>query len=221
MNIYLKAFIISFVIFSIGLLTGLYIEQFFLDDFSSQVSDMESLVRDIELEMLYFQDSGQNRSCTFLNEIVSKTNSNLDEMSNEITSYSESNILFTKSKIKSLKQMYTYLLIKDWLLQERIESECGSERLSILYFYSVEDCDTCILQGNILTLLKESFGESVMVFPLDINTEVGMVDILRKSYNVEETPSIVIGDKLYGGITQKHILKELICERIDHEQCLK
>lgn len=219
MNIYLKTLLITTFLFSAGLVLGLYIERFFVSDLSSRTVDVENSVKEIELEMLYFQGMNESYSCSFLDEIVRKTNNNLDTLANQLLSYSENNILFTRSEIKNIKQTYTYLLIKDWLLQERIKKTCGTKTVTILYFYSTKGCDDCIVQGNILTVLKNDFKEKVMIFPLDVAMDIDMIEILTRNFNITSTPALVIDDDVYLGITGKNRLEEIICPKISDPLC--
>ena len=213
-SIYLKTFIISAAIFFFGLLVGLYIENFFVSNLSARAATIENSVREVELEMLYFQGLPDTYSCDFLNAIVKKTNNNLDTLAGELTQYSDKNLLFTAQEIKNIKTMYTSLLIKDWLLQERIKKSCGTNTVTVLYFYSTEGCDDCITQGNVLTLLKSSFKEKLMVFSIDRQIDLSMINILMDRFNVTTTPALVIGDITYRGIIGKNELKNIICDKL-------
>lgn len=213
-NLYIKALLISIVIFVSGLFVGLFIERFFVSDLATRTSFIENSVQEIELEMLYFQGLDEAFSCDFLNEIVRKTNNNLDMLAGQLLGYSEKNILFTGIEIKNIKSRYTFLLVKDWLLQERIKKSCGTNTVTILYFYDTEGCDDCVIQGNILTILKNSFKERVMVFPLDVRIGVTMVDILMNRFNITSTPALVIDETVYSGITTKEQLKDIICSKL-------
>lgn len=220
LNLYVKTFIISVAIFLVGLMVGLSIENFFVSDLSARAKSIENSVREIELEMLYFQELPDSESCKFLNEIVRETNNNLDTLAGELTQYSEDNVLFMGSEIKNIKNLYTSLLIKDWLLQEKIKKSCGTNTVSVLYFYSTGGCDDCVTQGNILTLLKGTFKEKLMVFPIDVQVDLSMIDILRDRFDAESTPSIVINGETYKEIIGKNELMDMICERIpDAEEC--
>jgi len=218
MSIYLKAFVISILIFLLGILVGLSIERFFVSDLSSRASSIENSVQEIELEMLYFQ-SFDDYSCEFINEIIRKTNNELDELADKLLGYSETSVLFTGEQIKNIKRKYTFLLIKDWLLQERVKRSCGTGTVTILYFYDTEGCNDCLVQGDVLTALKNRFKDKVMIFPLDANMDVEMVNILMNRFNVTSTPSIVIDEKTYTGIVDMYRLNGMVCERIEDSAC--
>lgn len=221
-SVYVKAFFISLIVFVLGLYTGMNIEKFVTSDLLSRTGSIESSVQEIELEMLYFQNLNESYACDFLNEIVRKTNNNLDILSDQISRYSEENVLITRTDIENLKEKYTFLLVKDWLLQERIKVNCGTKTVSVLYFYDRKGCDDCIVQGNILSSLKSSFKEKLMVFPLDIKVESSMLDILIKRFNITSVPSLVIEGKVYSGIVSTDNLKNIICDISDENitQCV-
>jgi uncharacterized protein YneF (UPF0154 family) len=214
MNIYVKAFLITVLVFIFGLFVGLNIERFMLSNLEKRSSSVESSIRDIELELLYFQGLGEKDSCTFLKEVVRKTNNMLDVMADQLGSYNENDILFTSGQIADMKATYTSLLIKDWILQDRIKKECNSTVVSVLFFYSTKDCDDCVVQGDVLTLLKDMFKDRLMVFPLDVDVDSDMIGILMSKFGVKSTPSLVVNGRLYSGIVQKDKLKNSICSEL-------
>jgi len=211
LNIYTKAFLISAGIFIIGIFIGMNVEKFVASDFISRTRYVEESVQEIELEMLYFQGLNETYSCNFLGEIVRRTNNNLDELSGQLSRYSETNVLFGGTDVENLKKRYTSLLIKDWILQERIKKMCGDKTVTILYFYDRRGCDDCIIQGNILSILKNSFREKIMIFPLDRRVDLSMIGVLMSRFNVTTVPSIVIEEKTYSGIVVGEKLERIAC----------
>jgi len=189
LNIYVKTFLVSMGIFLIGILIGMGVENYLTSDFASRTNYVEESVREIELEMLYFQDLNETYSCNFLSEIVRRTNNNLDELSGQLLKYSESNVLFGGTDIENLK--------------------------TILYFYDKSGCGDCVIQGSILSILKDSFKEKVMIFPLDTKVGLTMIGILMDRFNVTSVPSLVIEEKTYSGIVVGEALKRISCDIID------
>lgn len=214
MNIYVQAFAITVVVFIFGLFVGLNIERFMLSDLEARSSSIEGSIRDIEVEMLYFQGLGGNESCTFLKEVVRSTNNKLDVMSDQLSSYTGKDIVFTSGQVADVKATYTSLLIKDWILQERIKQQCDSTGVSVLYFYKTDDCDDCVLQGDALMLLKAGLKDKLMVFPLDVGVDSDMVSMLMAKYGVASEPSIVVDGRPYSGVVQKDALKDIVCAEL-------
>jgi len=213
-GVYKKALVITIIVFFLGLFVGLIIERLLLSDLGKKTSSIESSIQEIELEMLYFQGLNENESCTFLKEIVRKTNNKLDVLADQLGGYSDKDILFTGEEVANIKTRYTSLLVKSWLLQEKIKRDCNSSITLILYFYSIKDCDNCLAQGEILMLLKDTFKDRLMIFPLDINANSEMVNILMLKFNVTSTPSLVVSNRKYEGLVLKNPLKGIICTEL-------
>lgn len=215
-GIYLKAFFISLGIFLLGIIIGFHLERTLMNEITLRTKLIENSVREIELEMLYFQRFEKNSlACNFLNELIRKINVNLDELAGKLSAYSEQSIFFSKAELEELKKRYTYLLIKDWLLQERVKENCGTNVSTILYFYKKRGCEECVIQGKILSVLKLKYKERLMIFPIDSDVDVEMVKILMKNYNITKFPSLVISEKTYSGIIPKEEVEKWICSQIE------
>ncbi len=91
-----------------------------------------------------------------------------------------------------------------------LKEKCKTDDIIILYFYSIP-CPDCIQQGLVLDDLRESvFKDKLKVFVLDINVEEPMIDILKKTYNITQTPSFVLQDKSYTGFVDKNSFINII-----------
>lgn len=211
MNVYVKAFAITVAVFVFGLVVGLGVENYMLSGMESRSSSVERSINDIELELLYFQGLNASESCSFLKEVVRTTDNQLDLLSDQLSGYTGQDIVFTTSQVADAKSTYTSLLIKDWILQDRIRQQCNSTGVSVLYFYSTEKCDDCVLQGDALTLMKDTFKDRLMVFPLDVGVQSNMIGVLMDKFGVTSTPSLVIDGSTYSGLVSEPQLKSMIC----------
>jgi hypothetical protein len=210
-KIYIEAFFISLAIFIAGLLIGYYLEKSSVSEIEERTKEIERSIRQAELEMLYFQTINAS-DCATLNEVVRRININLDELATKLASFSE-DALLSKS-LEELKEEYTYLLIKNWILVEKMKESCKSQIATILYFYKRKNCDDCLVQGNILSALKLKYKEKLMIFPLDSEVKVEMVKILMGKYNITSFPSIVVLGKKYEGIVSKEEVEKLILQQL-------
>ncbi len=217
-SVFVKTFIMTLGVFVIGFFLGSSLERSLTADLSAKIGAIENSIQDIELEALYLLTSS-NSSCVFLDDVVRRTNNNLDEISTQLSSYDEKNIVFTNVDLVNIKSRYTSLLIKDWLLQNSIREKCGTNSISVLYFYKREGCPECIVQGNILTVLKGHFREKVMIFPLDHDLGVSSVGLLENNYNITKFPSVVVNEKVYTGTVGFEGLRESVCVVVSDEKC--
>ena len=84
---------------------------------------------------------------------------------------------------------------------------CGQEDfVSVLYFFS-ENCGTCDDQSFVLTHLKNKLKEKFLVFTLDADFDEPVINILKKYYNIEKYPTLILeGNKLEGLQSKDDIL---------------
>jgi len=59
-------------------------------------------------------------------------------------------------------------------------------------------------------LRKEYFKDKLRVFVLNVDTDESIVQVLKKTYNITETPSIVIRESTYIGLMEREKLSEII-----------
>lgn len=216
-GVFLKTFFISLGIFVIGFFIGSVVENSLTADLRERTESIQNSIQEIELESLYLL-SVSNSSCPFLNDLVRKTNNNLDDLAGKLSSYDEEKIVFTSNDLVNIKSKYTVLLVKDWLLQNSVRQHCKTNSASILYFYD-RDCTDCLFQGDILTVLKQQFKEKVMIFPLDHSLGTSPVSLLESYYNITRFPSVVIDEAAYSGIIPFKNLREYVCSTVSDEKC--
>jgi len=207
-SIYLKAFSITVIIFVIGIFIGIQIENFVLSGNQVDTQLIEDLVKNTELELLYFQDLDDQTFCQSFEGIVYRTNDELDKLETELLNEKDS--IFRQEQIKAIKLEYTYALLKAFVLNNKIKERCDSENLIILYFYSTENCLDCVIQGNILTDIKNQYKDKVLVFPFDKDMNIFLLKTLISSYNIKTYPSIAIGNQTFEGLTDREKVLDML-----------
>jgi hypothetical protein len=124
-------------------------------------------------------------------------------------------------EVVRLKEFYSLLQIKDYLLMKKIGRACGDEPVSILYFYSNEgDCADCEKEGYVLTYLREHYP-GVRVYAFDYHIDISAVETLVALYDIsaESLPAIVLDDTVLAGFQSKETMESLLPEslKIDTE----
>src|SRR3989339_376641 len=99
-SIYLKAFSITVIIFVIGIFIGIQIENFVLSGNQVDTQLIEDLVKNTELELLYFQDLDDQTFCQSFEGIVYRTNDELDKLETELLNEKDS--IFRQEQIKAI-----------------------------------------------------------------------------------------------------------------------
>ena len=212
---YLLAFLLSSLIFIIGLLVGFTLTQERTDYLEGiaykQKLDYESL----QLQLLYLDLNPTNQSCSILNNILISSLDDVGSAQIKIDNY----IKESRSKKESytdLKRDYALAQIRYWLLSSRIKENCKSQQVAVLYFYSNEECFECGAQGTILLHLKDRLKDNLLVFSLDVDfKDEAMIQLLKQTYNISKVPSVVVDEEVSEGLTSRDILLDSICEKYE------
>lgn len=110
-----------------------------------------------------------------------------------------------------LKQYYSLLQIKDYLLSKRLSETCNKRTVFLVYLYENKDtCPTCENQGYVLTEVRKQYPD-LRVYSFDTNLELSAIKTLLSVYKVEkERPAIVIQGKPYYGFKSLEDLSKLL-----------
>lgn len=128
----------------------------------------------------------------------------------ERLSYTEERLGSDNEEVVKLKQQYTLLEIKDYLLMKRLAKECKNLKpVFVLYFYSNEgDCPSCAEAGYALSYLRETYP-GLRVYSFDYNLDLGALKTLRAVLGIKEPlPAYVINGKNFNGLTSLTELEE-------------
>jgi hypothetical protein len=118
----------------------------------------------------------------------------------EKIAYGEQN-LNAPEEILLLKQQYTILEAKEYLLTKRIAERCNKQITTILYFYATKDaCADCVKQGYVLDAVREKY-KAVRVYSFDYDLDSSTIRALKTIYKMEdgELPALVINGEVYTG----------------------
>src|SRR3989344_7012183 len=193
-NIDWKKYVIVFFITVALFLTAMYISNYFGD---KKIAELQSIQDNIAIDIL----SSETQYC-LLSELSCKNVSNsilsgqLEELGQKLE-WSENNLGDTE-EVAYLKNYYSLLEIKDYLLAKRISERCGVKSAFILYFYTTEKtCELCQEQGTVLTALRDEYPE-LRVYSFDYSTNLSAVKAMIQIYKIKDTelPALVIdGDR--------------------------
>lgn len=210
-NKYFFAFVITLIVFSLGLLLGLVVEskriQLIEVQDQQQKLDFSSLQSQYQLIDLF----GEEKNCDALKKTFEESITNLGQSRVKLEKYLESSNL-NKKEFNLLKREYTLAQINFWLLTKKTKDICQMEHSVILYFYGSDaQCSDCADQAYVLTYLKDKLGVHLLNFVFDAQlSEEPLIGILKKTYGVTKYPTLIInGKKLEGFVSKETILKEI------------
>ena len=175
-----------------------------LQDIQNNIST-DLLSSETQYQLLNDLDCSQVSPNTMLSD-------ELDDLSKKIT-YSEDNI-GPSAQLTQLKESYSLLEIKDYLLMKELSSRCGQKSVFILYFYTTSvNCSECVKQGYALTDLKEKYP-ALRVYSFDFGLNLSAIETLENIYGIKDTelPAIVSNGKVYTGFHSSDDMEALIPE---------
>ena len=117
-------------------------------------------------------------------------------------SYAENQLGTNNPQVIRLKQQYSLLLIRDYLITKQLAAACGTKPVTVLYFYSnAGDCADCDRAGYALSYLRNTYP-SLRVYSFDYNLNLGALQTLITLTKVTSTfPAFVINGKQSYGFT--------------------
>ncbi|MES2202733.1 MAG: hypothetical protein V4474_00150 [Patescibacteria group bacterium] len=193
---YVIAFVITAAIFG----TAFYVASR-LD--AARVADIRTTQEAISIDILSTETQFELLGSLDCSAITS--NPSLSDELNSLASrlsVAEQNLGTNNAEVVSLKQQYSLLEIKDYLLMQQISQKCKSFKpVYVLYFYSnAGDCADCARMGEVLTYLRETYP-SLRVYSFDYHLDLSALVTLERLRKLDGTlPAIVVNNRapVYG-----------------------
>ncbi|GEM_PF-946776 len=203
---YLIAFFLTLLIFSGGIVTGLFIENLRLSSAKQITLSEKVTLRSLQLQQNYI--SSGITDCKTLNTILENNINELEKKVAIVIDYKKKS-LFSEEEFKLQLQDYFLTEIQFYLLTQEIEKKCPQNNIKVLYFYDENKDET---QGDILIYLKKKFDNKLLIFSLDSGfTQEPMIKTLLTYYNITEYPALVIDQQVLEGHQSAEQLMQYIC----------
>ncbi len=205
--VYVFTAFLSVVLYVAGIFTGVNIQQNLSQSLERDLASIKADIENQQQELILLSLSGES-SCAVLQSLSSTIASKLESISNDIRAES------TDSKFNELKELYSTLSIRAWLLKSSIKENCESPSLSILYYYSFP-CTDCRTQEAVLESIKSIDREKIFTYAVDKDVKNNLVQTLVKSHQIESAPSLVIGSDVYRSLTNETKLEGIVCQNLN------
>ncbi len=191
---YIFVLLITIAIFG----TSLYASNYFNNRRINELRDIEDKISTDILSLETQFDLLEEVSCEDFKDTPVLT-PELNTLASRLN-YTEDQLGSDNDEVIRLKRIYSLLLIKDFILSKRIATQCKTNPVSIMYFYSNKgDCEDCKKQGYVLTELQQQYP-SLRIYAFDYNLDLSALRTMRSIYKVQATlPALVIDNKVYYG----------------------
>ncbi|MDO8742005.1 MAG: hypothetical protein Q7J45_00505 [bacterium] len=117
--------------------------------------------------------------------------------------YAESQLGSDNLQVIRLKDQYSLLEIRDYMITKQLAAACGTKPpVTVLYFYSnAGDCPDCDKAGYALSYLHDTYP-SLRVYSFDYNLDLGALKTFIAVTKVQNSlPAFVINNKQIYGFT--------------------
>ena len=117
-------------------------------------------------------------------------------------SYAENQLGSDNPQVIRLKERYSLLEIRDYLITKQLSAACGTKPMTVLYFYTnVGDCNDCDKAGYALSYLRNTYP-ALRVYSFDYNLDLGALKTFIAVMKVKDTlPAFIINGKQSYGFT--------------------
>ena len=202
---YLLVLLITAAIFA----TAIYVSNYFGQ---KKLEDIKNIQDKISIDILSSETEFsllENASC----KDIASTTGLTDELSSfeDKLTATESDRGNTDPEVITLKENYSLLEIKDYLLVQQIADKCDTKPVSIIYFYSNKpgECPDCQKEGYVLTQLHSDYP-GVRVYSFDYDLDLSAVRTLAHINKItSDLPALIIGDDTYTGFQSLDTLEKL------------
>lgn len=206
---YVLALVLTILIFSIGVLVGMFFEDLRLSRSEKMILEEKTNLQSLQLQQRFIESGVAD--CTSLNKVLEANLEELTKKMGQVIGYNK-NAIFNQDELRLQVQDYFLTEIQFLLLAQSIDQKCSPDSVKIIFFYDENKFDT---QGEILDYLKKLLGPEVLIFSFDSNfKDEPMIDILITSYKINTFPSVVVGNTVFQGHTSMEILREEICGQL-------
>jgi len=211
---YVVAAAIAVCVFLLGLFLGLVIENMRIEYVQKNDKLHQMEYNSLQLLYTYVDQLSQSKECEAIPKIYDLSLQHLETTRIRLENYERDSTL-NEREFNILRREYVQAELRYWLLAQRIKQMCGLDIVSVLYFYSTDkECPQCNEQAFVLTYLKDIFKQDLLIFALDSNyDEEPLIPVLKRSYNIEEYPTIVVDGKVFSGFTGKEIILDEVCSK--------
>lgn len=205
---YLAAFALTVVVFLIGYIVGTEVNDRKLESLQYMEQDIrvESLSNELVFALVQTDLCGSINMTSYTEELA--------QIGRRLT-YMEDVYGYNAPEVIRLKNYYSLLQIRHWMLTTQVKEKCGYDSPAVLYFYTNEGCEDCEDQGLVLTNTFRNYP-FFNTYSFEYNTENAAVEFLKARYNITpgKLPTIVIdGEVHYGFQSKDFLIEELELER--------
>lgn len=194
-HVFWEALIIAVFIFSLGILLGVFLENWRKGNIEALYSESELKLLDLEIQsqILGFKDF----SCENAIKENIEFGDRIFEEAILLQQLEESQTLTEALTMQHKK--YDLLRTLFWINSIKIKERCKNPFHTVVYLYkNAPDIDTRAKQNafsKTLSELKDNVGNKIVLIPIAGNMNLTSTESLMKEYNIEKLPVVIVDEK--------------------------
>jgi glutaredoxin len=188
---YVLVFGFTVIIFLFGVLLGNYFTERKFESINGIEETLRTQTQGAELQyLLLIQEPCRQVNSTPLADELYRISERLD--------YMESQRGENDADVQQLKNTYSLLELRHWLLVLKTNEQCKTNQVPVLFFYSNSgDCPKCKEQGYTLTYLRKKYPD-LRIYSFDTRTQNPALDTVKRMHDVTDAPVIILPDRRLG-----------------------
>lgn len=196
--IFLESLAVALVIFFVGISLGNYIEGLRSLSIINDLKQDEVSLLDLSLQEEFFKNLDET-SCDIAIKNYFELSDKVYDVGLNLERYDEAEQL--SERILQDKRKYVLLKINLWDNANVLKEKCGNHFDVLVYFYSSDAENNFIVSkqkiiSNILLDIKEKRKNTLVLLPVAGDLDLGIVELNKEFYNIDELPSILINNKI-------------------------
>ena len=179
---------------------------------SARVADLSTIEDQLSIDTLSLDTQFSLLEAAPCDSAASSTalTGELSDLGNRLA-YAEGQLGSDDAQVVRLKEQYSLLEIRDYLITKQLAAACGTKPVIVLYFYSNQggDCADCDKAGYALSYLRTTYP-TLRVYSFDYNLDLGALKTLISLEKIRKPlPVFVINGKVSNGFTSLSDLEKL------------
>jgi len=193
-RIFVTSFIVTVIIFVLGLMTSYVLDSFRLDEITNVIESHEIDKSAYLLEQEYVDSLGED-SCIVMRDRFYDLKMEMGDVGQALTKYSGRSMLKTVD-FDYMKRHYFLLELEFLTMLNKLNMNCDTDYITLLFFYDKDDQDS-ITQGYVLEDISKSHKTNVVVLSFDREyKDEPLVQMMVEKYNVTSVPTMIINNDI-------------------------
>jgi len=204
MGRYVQTLVITISVFMLGIFIGFFISEIRINEMLSSYNEIRLKVVGATLETNILE----GELCRY--DILGVTGKERFDLGRQVEEMERIRGK-TDEQVLRLKEEYSMLSVNHLLLMEKWKKECNRNVSIIIFFYSnKENFTESENQGFVLDYIYTKYPNKISTYAFDVDIDNPVINAMKRKYDVNVIPTIVINDRVYSGFQSKGKIESLI-----------